>query len=406
MTRGIPRHIMHKNLGYPESPKKGRKPDRADLMPQSGKKSDPPSEDRQRLQRLQEILAAHKGQRHLVVLQDFPDPDTISAAYAHQLISQDHGIEADIVYCGSISHQQNLALVNLLGIKLHPFHQEMDLRGYAGAVYVDHQGTTAREIAKALERAEVPVLMVLDHHEEQHSSEAEFVDIRPVGATATMYAQYLEQGILQLDPSREEHANLATALMHGLISDTNSFLRAGAEDFWAAAFLSRYRDAEVLERIMGQNKSKKTMEIIKKALENRIIAEGFSIAGIGYLRSENRDAVPQAADFLLTEENVHTAIVFGIIQGPEQQEFVAGSLRTSKLALDPDDFLKGALGRDASGAAYGGGKHAAGGFQIPVDFLAGGQSEEFRQLKWQTFEARIKQRFFDKIGYDTSDTQE
>jgi nanoRNase/pAp phosphatase (c-di-AMP/oligoRNAs hydrolase) len=157
---------------------------------------------------------------------------------------------------------------------------------------------------------------------------------------------------------------------------------------------------------MGQNKSKKTMEIIKKALENRIIAEGFSIAGIGYLRSENRDAVPQAADFLLTEENVHTAIVFGIIQGPEQQEFVAGSLRTSKLTLDPDDFLKGALGRDASGAAYGGGKHAAGGFQIPVDFLAGGQSEEFRQLKWQTFEARIKQRFFDKIGYDTSDTQE
>jgi len=375
-------------------------------MAQAGKKSDPPTEDRQRLQRLQDILATHKGQRHLIVLQDFPDPDAISAAYAHQLISQEHGIEADIVYCGSISHQQNLALVNLLEIKLHPFLSHTDLSGYSGAVYVDHQGTTAREIAKALERAEVPVLMVLDHHEEQYRSEADFVDIRPVGATATMYAQYLEQGILQLDPSREEHAKLATALMHGLISDTNSFLRAGAEDFGAAAFLSRYRDAEDLERIMGQNKSKKTMEIIKKALENRIIAEGISLAGIGYLRSEDRDAIPQAADFLLTEENVHTAIVFGIIQGPEQQEFVAGSLRTSKLALDPDDFLKGALGRDASGAAYGGGKHAAGGFQIPVDFLAGGQSEEFRQLKWQTFEARIKQRIFDKIGYDTSDTQE
>jgi nanoRNase/pAp phosphatase (c-di-AMP/oligoRNAs hydrolase) len=214
-----------------------------------------------------------------------------------------------------------------------------------------------------------------------------------------MYAEYLEQGLLQLDPAREDHTMLATALMHGLITDTNGFLRAGPEDFRAAAFLSRFRDPDILERIMGQEKSKKTMEIIKQALENRILAEGFSVAGIGYLRGDDRDAVPQAADFLLTEENVHTAIVFGIVQGPEHEEAVVGSLRTSKLALDPDEFLKGALGRDASGAAYGGGKHAAGGFQIPVDFLAGSQDEEFMDLKWRTYEARIKQCLFDKIGY-------
>jgi len=339
-----------------------------------------------------------------VVLQDFPDPDAISAAYAHQLISKAHKIEVDILYSGSISHQQNLALVNLLGIELRPFTRDMDLSGYAGAIFVDHQGTTAREIVKALEGAGVPVLMVLDHHEEQSGSSAEFSDIRHVGATATMYAEYLDQGLLQLDPGREEHTKLATALMHGLITDTNGFLRAGPEDFRAAAYLSRFHDPDILERIMGQNKSKKTMEIIKKALEKRILAEGFSIAGIGYLRSDDRDAIPQAAEFLLTEENVHTAIVFGMVQGPEQQEAVVGSLRTSKLALDPDDFLKDALGRDASGAAYGGGKHAAGGFQIPVDFLAGGQSEAFRRLKWEAYEAQITQRIFDKLGYSTSES--
>ena len=372
-------------------------------MSQSGKRKEG-SGQTDRMNRLQKILAEHKGQRHIVVLQDYPDPDAISAAYAHQLVSQTHGIETDLVYSGSISHQQNLALVNLLEIKLHPFTRDMDLSGYSGAVFVDHQGTTAREIGKALDKAKVPVLMVLDHHEDQAGPEAEFVDIRPVGAVATIYAQYLEQGILELDPGREEHARLATALMHGLISDTNGFLRAGPEDFRAAAFLSRFREADVLERIMGQNKSKKTMEVIKKALENRIIAEGFSVAGVGYLRSDDRDAVPQAAEFLLTEENVHTAIVFGMIQGPEQ-EAVAGSLRTSKLALDPDDFLKGALGRDASGAAYGGGKHGAGGFQIPEDFLSGGSSEEFHQLKWRTFEEQIRQRIFDKIGYNTEEPE-
>lgn len=374
-------------------------------MAQSGKKSEPQAGDKQRLQSLQEILAAHKGQRHILVLQDFPDPDAISAAYAHQHISKAHKIEVDIVYSGSISHQQNLALVKLLGIELHPYTRDMDLAGYAGAIFVDHQGTTARKICQALEKAGVPVLMVLDHHEEQSASKAEFTDIRPVGATATMYAEYLEQGLLKLDPGREEHTMLATALMHGLITDTNGFLRAGPSDFRAAAFLSRFRDPDILERIMGQEKSRKTMEIIKEALENRVLAEGFSVAGIGYLRGDDRDAIPQAADFLLTEENVHTAIVFGMVQGPDQQEAVVGSLRTSKLALDPDAFLKEALGRDASGAAYGGGKHSAGGFQIPVDFLAGGQEEEFRQLKWKAYEDQIKQRIFDKIGYRTEEAE-
>ena len=147
------------------------------------------------------------------------------------------------------------------------------------------------------------------------------------------------------------------------------------------------------------------MEIIQKALEERVIAESVSIAGIGYLRSDDRDAIPQAADFLVTEENVHTAIVYGLVQGPDQEESIIGSLRTSKLTLDPDNFLKGALGQDPAGAHYGGGKHSAGGFQIPVNFLAGGKGEEYKDLKWKTFDAQIKQKIFDKIGFDSSTTK-
>ncbi|MBS3780270.1 MAG: bifunctional oligoribonuclease/PAP phosphatase NrnA [Desulfovermiculus sp.] len=361
--------------------------------------------ENEQLHKFRQILDSHQGERHLIVMQDFPDPDAISAAYAHQLISKSYTIETDIVYSGNISHQQNLALVNLLGIKLYPFARDMDLSEYSGAVFVDHQGTTARQVAKALKKAQIPVLMILDHHEPQSSPHAEFSDIRAIGSTATIYAQYLQQGILEVDNGQDEHVKMATALMHGLITDTNNFMRAGPADFYAAAFLSPYRDADILEQIMNQARSKKTMEIIQKALEERVIAESVSIAGIGYLRSDDRDAIPQAADFLVTEENVHTAIVYGLVQGPEQHESVIGSLRTSKLTLDPDDFLKGALGQDASGAPYGGGKHSAGGFQIQVDFLAGGNGEEYKQLKWQTFDAQIKRKIFDKIGFDSSEKE-
>ena len=31
-----------------------------------------------------DILNAHRGKRHVIVMQDFPDPDAISSAFAHQ----------------------------------------------------------------------------------------------------------------------------------------------------------------------------------------------------------------------------------------------------------------------------------------------------------------------------------
>ena len=164
---------------------------------------------------------------------------------------------------------------------------------------------------------------------------------------------------------------VATALTHGIITDTNGLTGAGPEDFHSAAFLSGFRDADLLQQIMNQSRSKKTMEIIHRGLENRVIAESFSIAGIGRLRAEDRDVIPQVADFLMTEENIHTAIVYGIVTGNEREEEIIGSLRTMKITLDPDEFIKDVFGKDALGNCYGGGKASAGGFKIPIGFLSG-----------------------------------
>jgi nanoRNase/pAp phosphatase (c-di-AMP/oligoRNAs hydrolase) len=105
---------------------------------------------------LQNVLEAHRGERHVIVLQDFPDPDAISSAFAHQLISSVYDIEADILFAGKISHQQNIALVKLLGIQLIHFDGSSDLTGYKASVFVDNQGTTANTIRAALEGAGVP----------------------------------------------------------------------------------------------------------------------------------------------------------------------------------------------------------------------------------------------------------
>jgi nanoRNase/pAp phosphatase (c-di-AMP/oligoRNAs hydrolase) len=74
-------------------------------------------------------------------------------------------IEADILFAGKISHQQNIALVKLLGIQLIHFDGSSDLTGYKAGVFVDNQGTTANTIRAALEGAGVALLIVVDHHE-------------------------------------------------------------------------------------------------------------------------------------------------------------------------------------------------------------------------------------------------
>ncbi len=355
--------------------------------------------------KIAEVFETHRGERHVVVLQNFPDPDAISSAFAHQLISSEFGIEVDILYNGRISHQQNIALVKLLEIELIRYHESLDLSQYNGAVFVDNQGTTCAEIVEALEAAGVPTLIVVDHHEQQERLKPVFSDIRRTGATATIYAEYLERGLVDLDKSRKSHVVAATALMHGIMTDTGNFIRANAEDFHAAGYLSQFRDAGLLQQIISQSRSKAAMEIIRQSLGNRVIVEGFSIAGIGYLRAEDRDTIPQAADFLLTEENVHTAIVYGIVTGDdEQDETLVGSMRTSKITIDPDEFIKEVFGKNAAGHYFGGGKPSAGGFEIPIGFLSGEYSEEYRELKWQVFDGQIKQKLFDKIGVKRSAT--
>src|SRR5258708_3547270 len=43
------------------------------------------------------LLEAHRGERHIIAIQNFPDPDAISSAIAQQLISKEFGIDVDIV---------------------------------------------------------------------------------------------------------------------------------------------------------------------------------------------------------------------------------------------------------------------------------------------------------------------
>jgi nanoRNase/pAp phosphatase (c-di-AMP/oligoRNAs hydrolase) len=347
---------------------------------------------------LRDVLLEHQHERHLVLLQDFPDPDALSSAWAYQLIAQQYDIKCEIIYGGTLSHQENIALVKLTGLPAQrwglPTLKNKDLSSYQGFVLIDNQGTTS-QLLSVVQQARIPLVAVIDHHSLQGELKADFMDIRPsVRATATIFTQYLQSGLLTLDNSVSQHVKCATALMHGLRSDTNRLMQAQEEDFMAAAYLSKFCDAQLLNAVMQANRSKPVMDVIERSLKNRIVKNNFSIAGVGYIRYDDRDAIPQAADFLATEENVHTAVVYGIVHDEDEElEVVIGSLRTTKLTLDPDEFIKEAFGQDSSGRFFGGGRTSAGGFEIPMGFLSGGnENSAYAKVKWEVFDSQIKQK--------------
>lgn len=352
------------------------------------------------------FLAKHKGERHIVALQDFPDPDAISSALAYRLLAEKFNISVDIAYEGRISHQENLALVQTLDINLTRFTEGMPLDRYNGAVFIDNQGTTTR-LMDRLTAAEVPTFAIIDHHAPQGLLKPEFSDMRPVGAAATILTDYIRSGlIVTLDGEKETHVQLATALVHALRTETLGFIRAGPEEYAAGSFLSHFHDPLLLESILRVQRSVGTMDIIRIALTDRVVISGFSLSGVGYLRQADRDAIPQATDFLLSEENVHTAIVYGILHGEGEREVVTGSMRTSKLTLDVDQYLKSALGSDGRGRYYGGGRSRAGGFEIPVGFLEGQQGDDQMMLKWDAFDQQIRGRLLKAAGLREDDDVE
>lgn len=347
---------------------------------------------------LRQTLERHSGKRQLIVIQDFPDPDALASAWAYQLIAQQYNIQCEIVYAGTLSHQENIALVKLTNLPAKRWAiqnlKERDLSLYQGCVLIDNQGTTS-QLMPFVRQAGIPITVVIDHHSAQEDLKPEFADLRPqTRATATIVTQYLQSGLLKLDNNNQEHIKCATALMHGLRSDTNRLMQAQEEDFLAAGYLSRFYDSQLLNAVLQTARSRRVMDVIERSLKNRKVHNNFSIAGVGYLRYDDRDAIPQAADFLVTEENVHTAVVYGIVHDEDEEvEVVIGSLRTSKLTLDPDEFIKEAFGQDINGRFFGGGRMMAGGFEIPMGFLGGfNGNSEYAKLKWEAFDIQIKQK--------------
>jgi nanoRNase/pAp phosphatase (c-di-AMP/oligoRNAs hydrolase) len=346
----------------------------------------PPPELRSRA--FAEAMSAARGKSLLIALRGHPDPDGIACAITQAHIAQRLGVSQIVIgYTQEVSHRENRALVKLLGLELRKIKTigevgKVDFLALVDAHEVDPELTDA---------ASYEVLTIVDHHRATTAPKARFVDLRyDVGATATIFVEYL-QDLAALDPDVEEDRRIATALMHGLATDTDDFMLARAADFKAASLIAEVVDRDLLEDLSRRLIAPTAMDVIARALQALVVRRNFAMAGVGFVSDTERDTIAQAADFLVRREDIDTCVVYGVVG----DKYIEGSLRTHSPSVDPAVWLEQAFGQDEKGRPFGGGRRDKGGFRIPIGFL--GRMTDRAQL-WQLVEHAVRTALLRQSG--------
>ncbi len=295
--------------------------------------------------RLRKILEK-AGEEMAIVLQNNPDPDSIASALALQRYAETVDIESDLVYGGRIGHQQNRALVNSLEANMKEA-EDIDFENYDAYALVDVSTYDNCSLPEDIEPT-----IIIDHHSAVSSKiNAEYEDIIEVGATATIITNYMRHIDIEIGET------LSTALVFAILTDTMNFTRGATHlDFNTLEYLLPKISNELLQTFQSPPLSADTLDVIRKSIRSSRMKGGYLISNVGEVK--DRDAIAQAADYLLRREGTLTTLVYGI-----ETDSVYISGRTKDVRLHIGKLMKEIY--DEIGSA--GGHPNAGGGMIPLD---------------------------------------
>jgi nanoRNase/pAp phosphatase (c-di-AMP/oligoRNAs hydrolase) len=328
--------------------------------------------------RAAELVSLMDGaERVAVVCHDNPDPDCIASALAVRTISVNVGVdEVDILYGGEISHQQNRAFVNLLGVSMSRL-EDTDLNTYDVVGFVDHSQKGANNPVPE----EVQVDFVVDHHPPENGVDAVVADVREeFGATTTILVEYLRE--LEITPETE----IATALLFAIRTETLGYLRGTTPmEYDASKYLHGFADIDLLSRMTNPAFTPETLDTIGEAILGREVRASSLVAGVGVITE--RDALPQAADYLMRLEGISTVLVFGVVD-----EKIEISARSKDTRVNLDRVMRDAFG-DVGSA---GGHREMAGAQVPLGVFS--EMAEGDDKMIELVSGTVKKRFFDEMN--------
>ncbi|MBS3733186.1 MAG: DHH family phosphoesterase [Desulfobacterales bacterium] len=251
-------------------------------------------------QNLQQMMKQFSGSDHVLILIN-ADPDAIASAMAFQRVLWRRVTRITISNVNTITRPDNMAMIRLLDVTL--IHvTKIAPQDYTKVIILDSQPSHHESFR------DFRFNVIIDHHEPD-GTEAPFKDIRPeYGATASIMTEYLKTA--KIKPS----AKLATALFHGIKTDTNNFERMATNaDIRAFQFLFRHANIHLARRIEQVDLRMNFLDWFKLAIEQKIVDSDRIFVHLGSV--ETPDICVLIADFFMRVNTVTWSIVSGFNNG-------------------------------------------------------------------------------------------
>lgn len=394
---------MNEHEGITTQPRR-RSDDLAIEAAEEDRKEEPPKRGRESLlAKTQKLLAEKIHAAHLkngiakvaIFTHPCPDPDAIGSQMGLTWLLKKayDNIEVDCFYDGHVSHPQNQRMYNLLDPELKltsdyiPGHYDI-------CVTVD----TIPAHAHCPEN--ICFDLVIDHHKEIPNGgfKGIFLNLKGGSCCATIY-QLIKAHDLRFEEDNDTDSKVVTALLVGIITDTESLLSDDTTEIEHSAYaeLFPFRNSSLLKQIIKFKQPKEWVQAracLSKAYSN--IKEGVLVHGVGFLDLNDRDLIAAQSDEILSWEGVDVAIVFAIIGGSR----IAGSVRSNNAIIAVPSFCK-ELGQQFGGD--GGGKLGKGAYQYPLGGCADENDEMDEATKdklWEFINERETKRLLKNLRID------
>ena len=305
------------------------------------------------------VRAIKKYKNILIIVKGSPDPDAIASSYALSVLCNSLKRAASIILTKKLSLPANRAFVKILKIPLSMEEEKIEIDTFDAYIVADYQSPSIPAITGRL-----PCAAYIDHHEmSEEEIQADFIlKIPEAGATSSLVALLFKNLSVPLDDSMM--TSVATALLYGIYTDTDKYSHASMLDYEALEYLSKFADNALFHKISSIPLSKKTMQMLRSAVNHQVLYKDWLITGIGYIDSSHRDSIAIIADFLLKREKPNTVVVYAAVEDEDRGRLtLEASLRSDSEYVKLNDIIKKIT-------PQGGARKFKGAYQIDLDYFA------------------------------------
>lgn len=300
--------------------------------------------------KMRNLLESMKGVETIYIQpHNMPDPDAIASSFGLCQLLKNFGVEPHIIYMNVIEKVNSRNMVEMFDIDMIVKEKGFVSGPNDFVILVDSQIGNSN-----ITSIQGKKVAVIDHHVDMGTYDYLFKDIKEeIGACSTIIAGYYKE--LEIEPSKD----VATALLYGIMNDTNNLTRACDQlDLDLFYWLYGLADLLRIKKLRMNEIGRADLHAYAKALETY---EVYGNIGFVHIENCNDSLLGTISDMVYTIEG--TSIVVSYAKRSDGIKF---SVRSGEKDIGADDLVKYILKDRGVG---GGHKEMAGGF-IPEEEMA------------------------------------